>query len=92
MKVFLDDIRPAPEDWKLVKTYEEAIETLASAEVTEISLDHDLGTDKTGYDVITWIEEEVYYGRIPVPMIHIHTSNPAGFKKMNLARQAIYDL
>ncbi|WP_439037769.1 cyclic-phosphate processing receiver domain-containing protein [Agarivorans sp. QJM3NY_25] len=33
---------------------------LKTGEVTEISLDHDLGNDDhgTGYDVVLWIEEQ----------------------------------
>jgi len=89
MKVYLDDTRQAPEGWILVKTYQEAVHLLMTEDVTDISLDHDLGTDETGYDVIVWIERNVYSGNIPKPTISIHTSNPAGYKKMRLARDAI---
>ncbi|MBF4323163.1 cyclic-phosphate processing receiver domain-containing protein, partial [Vibrio anguillarum] len=61
MKVYLDDERDTPEGW--VRSYwpEEVIELLKSGNVTEISLDHDLGDDDhgTGYDVVLWIEEAV---------------------------------
>jgi hypothetical protein len=44
MRVWLDDRRPPPDgEWAWVKTPEEAIELLATGEVSEISLDHDLG-------------------------------------------------
>jgi hypothetical protein len=43
MRVWLDDVRDAPDGWVHVQTPEEAIELLRSGKVKEISLDHDLG-------------------------------------------------
>jgi len=43
MKVFLDDERATPEGWTRVFWPAEAIALLPTGEVTEISLDHDLG-------------------------------------------------
>ncbi len=45
MKVYLDDERPVPNGWMLVPWPEEAIGLLITGQVTEISLDHDLGDD-----------------------------------------------
>lgn len=44
MKLFVDDIRPAPEGWMQARTVTEAIRTLArfGNEITDISLDHDI--------------------------------------------------
>ena len=84
MKVYLDDERPAPEGWCRVYTAEECMKILADPkiEVEVLSLDHDLGTDKTGYDVLCWIEEQVFvYGYEP-PKILLHTANPVGRDKM----------
>ncbi len=54
MKVYLDDERETPEGWTRVYWPYEAIELLQTGQVTEISLDHDLGDDNrgTGYDVV----------------------------------------
>ena len=54
MKVYLDDTRPAPPGWILVRWPEEAIALLEAGEVTDLSLDHNLGDDEcgTGYDVL----------------------------------------
>jgi hypothetical protein len=73
MKIYLDDIRTEPEGWVRVKTAQETIELLKSNKVTELSLDHDLGDDKngTGYDVILWIEQEVYQNNYIPPIIKI---------------------
>ena len=61
MKVYLDDERATPEGWTRVYWPSEAIELLQTGQVTELSLDHDLGDDArgTGYDVVLWIEEQV---------------------------------
>ena len=89
MKVFLDDIREAPSpDWTEVRSYEDCIKLLQSRIVTELSLDHDLGmgSDKTGYDVMLWIESEVFYDTYyEPPKISFHTANPVGRKNMELA-------
>jgi hypothetical protein len=84
VKIFLDDIRIEPEGWVRAKTAKEAIELLRSNKVTEISLDHDLGDDKngTGYDVILWIEQEVYMNNYIPPIIKVHSANVAAREKM----------
>ncbi len=82
MKLYLDDERPAPEGWCRVYTAEECMKILQEKEVEVLSLDHDLGTDKTGYDVLCWIEEQVFvYGYEP-PIILLHTANPVGRQRM----------
>lgn len=43
MKLWLDDVRPAPEGWLWAKTYEEAVTLFTHYDITEMSLDHDLG-------------------------------------------------
>ena len=86
MKVWLDDVRPAPPGWTWVKTAPAGIELLARGDVTELSLDHDLGDDDqgTGYDVLVWMEEacarDAWSG--PAPTIHIHSANPVGRSRM----------
>ena len=86
MKIYLDDKRKAPSDWIYVRWPEEAISLMKQGNVTEISLDHDLGDDSrgTGYDVILWIEEAVTLQRFIPPKIHIHSSNLSARIKMEL--------
>ncbi len=43
MKLWLDDVRSAPEGWTHVHTVEQAKALLISHHVSEASLDHDLG-------------------------------------------------
>ena len=90
MKVYLDDMRPAPNDYQLARTYGDAIKLLKTGKVTHISFDHDLGTNKTGYDVLTWIEERVFNKIIKAPKITIHTANPSAREKMLKGVRSIY--
>jgi hypothetical protein len=88
MKVYLDDVRPSPKGWVLVRWPEEAIELLKTGEVEEISLDHDLGDindyERTGYDVLLWLEEQAALGNFKVIPKHIltHTGNTSAEKRM----------
>jgi Cyclic-phosphate processing Receiver domain len=99
MRVWLDDLREAPDGWVHVKTPEEAIELLRSGDVDEISLDHDLGlatpeVERTGYDVLVWLEEAVARGTWEhiVPVIHVHSANPVGWRRMEQAIASIHRL
>lgn len=94
MKLFIDDIRPAPEGWMQARTVTEAIRTIArfGHEITEISLDHDIScavsvngeyrpfpSPETFQAVAYFIAER--WGERPAtqhPKIIIHTANPVG--------------
>lgn len=91
MKVFLDDERIAPDGWIQVRWPEEAIQLLKSGNVTELSLDHDLGDDErgTGYDVILWVEEAVANSGFRPPVIKVHSANSSAREKMELGIQSI---
>ncbi len=92
MKVYLDDVRPAPDGWVLVRTAREAIAALAAGGVTHISLDHDLGDDQlfgTGYDVACWIEEAVALRGYVPPEIAIYSANVVGRERMARAIESI---
>jgi hypothetical protein len=97
MKVWLDDVRPAPAGWVHVLTPEAAIDLLRSDDVEEISLDHDLGLfteggkERTGYEVLVFIEREVAMGTatFTLPEIHIHSANAVGRRRMSQAIQSI---
>ena len=90
IKVYLDDERETPVGWQRVYTYEECIELLDTEIVSHLSLDHDLGTEKTGYDVAKWIEEKVYCNpKYNPPIITIHSTNPSGRKNIELALVSI---
>jgi hypothetical protein len=84
LKVFLDDERTTPDGCVRVYWPDEAVALLQTGQVTEISLDHDLGDDArgTGYDVLLWIEEAVRLGGFVPPCMQVHSANPAARTRM----------
>lgn len=94
MKLYVDDIRPAPEGWTQARTVTEAIRFLAryGSEVTEISLDHDIsyavevaGTQRPfpSPEDFTAVAQyvRIFYlalGKVTLPKIYIHSANPVG--------------
>jgi hypothetical protein len=98
VKVWLDDRRPPypnPDEWVWVRTPAEAIELLETGEVSELSLDHDLGLidgdrELTGYDVVTWMERAVATeGFEPPRTIGVHSSNAPAAARMERGIEAI---
>ena len=97
MKVYLDDVRGTPEGWVRVYWPEEAIELLKTGKVEIISLDHDLGENDrgidgrpaTGYDVILWIEEQVFVNGFSPPVMRVHSDNSSAREKMEAGIRAI---
>jgi len=91
-RVWLDDVRPAPEGWTRAHTAREAIALLEAGGVEEISLDHDLGdevTCGTGYEVACWVEEAVATRGVVPPKIAIHSANVVGRERMQRAIESI---
>ena len=91
MKIYLDDVRTPYKGWTLVKSFNEFVRIVSDNkhDITDISFDHDLGTEKTGYDALTWLEKMIYLNNYPVPDIHIHTANPVGRKRMEQVIKSI---
>lgn len=92
IKIFLDDERIPPDGWVLVSSPIQAIELLKNNDVDIISLDHDLGDDEnigTGYDVILWIEEQVFFKNYTPPSMLVHSANSSARIKMLAAIRAI---
>lgn len=82
MKMWVDDIRPAPPGWVRVQTSEGAIQLLESLTrvgspwipFEAISLDHDLGGEDTTRPVVIWMIENNLWP----DEVNVHTSNPVG--------------
>jgi len=87
MKIWLDDLRPAPKGYIWVHWPNQAIELLKKGECTHLSLDHDLGDDVigTGYDVLLWIEQSTMLEDFKPPIIYVHSANIAARQKMESA-------
>ena len=93
MKLWVDDIRPAPEGWTQARTVTSAIAFLYrfSNEVTDISIDHDIsyavevaGTQRPFPSPETFMSV-AYYIVACFPMmcgITIHSANPVGSENM----------
>lgn len=80
--LWLDDERPVAKYFnggiaEVARTYEDAIDIFLELKDGNdsicISLDHDLGADKTGYDFAKWLIEHYYIG-----YFHLHTMNMVG--------------
>ena len=83
MKVWLDDLRPAPEGYIWCKSVNEAKRIIVSAEksISVIDCDHDLGDfaydGGDGIKLLDWLaENELFYP------IRLHTMNPVGRENM----------
>ena len=80
MKIILDDKRSFPDgNYNCVRTYEECIEMLRLFRKARfLSLDYDLGSDHTGYDVLVYMKEN----GIAAGQINIHSDHSEGVPKM----------
>lgn len=77
MKIlFVDDIRvpQLKDDIEVVRNYNDAISCLKNNTYDYISLDHDLGEDKTGYDIAKYIVEN----QIQLKGFRVHSANIVG--------------
>lgn len=88
MKLFLDDLRHAPEGYDLhAFNAPAAIAVLQTGLVTHISFDHDLGDDVkgTGYTVACYIETAAVMGSLPKLTWETHSMNPVGAARIRQA-------
>jgi len=105
VKIYLDDERPTPPGWIHARWPSDVINHLKAGNVDEISLDHDLADpniegqgycssihERTGYDVLVWVEEQVFLHNFIPPKIRIHTANSSARRKMEAARDSIEKL
>ena len=89
MKLFVDDIRNAPdESWSVARTNEQAVQALAMFQFAEVSLDHDMeGTPET-FKPTAYFLGAKYTGSTKAPKITLHTANPDGASRMkNILKQ-----
>lgn len=99
---WLDDERQPPKDknWFWCKNYKSFItwffhysQLSDTYKICEISLDHDLGEEKTGYDAICLIEYLYATKHITKPIdIKCHSQNPVGKKKIDAVIENIKKL
>ena len=85
MKIFVDDLRNFEEaircNYSCFRSYEQCILILSiTKNVDVINLDYDLGSDKTGLDILKYINKN----RIHVNEIIIHSTHKEGVREMEL--------
>ena len=93
MKLYVDDIRPAPEGWQQARTVTDAIRFLAmfGEQVTDISLDHDIsyavevaGTQRPfpspeNFTAVAYFIISHWLSiDAKLPKITVHSANPVG--------------
>lgn len=90
MKLWIDDIRPAPEGWYQARSVNVAKEIIIDnyPNIEILSIDHDSGDyNRFGGDYVNllkWLEEEEHRlnKRFVTFSIHIHSMNPVGVQNM----------
>ena len=79
IKIWIDDMRPAPKGYCWCQDAETAFRVIDyythyKVEIVEISFDHDLGEELSGYDIAKYIVEY----QIPIGGFKVHSANPVG--------------
>ena len=81
MKLWVDDIRPAPSGYILCRSVKDAIALLKTGSVTDLDLDHDLGSyaihGGDAINILDWCVQNEYF-----PRVRLHTMNPVGRQNM----------
>jgi len=83
MRLFVDDLRPAPGDWVLAKTITRAITILSTMKVSEVSLDHDIifNTEQEDFTAVAWFIVNMPREYRP-KTVYVHTANPNGADRL----------
>ncbi len=79
MKIWLDDVREAPEGWHWARSAEEVCAKLLAhaGEIETVSLDNDLGVGYLeGRHVAKLIYALALSGSLPPILLRVHTDNP----------------
>ena len=79
INIWIDDERKPPLNYAWCKTYDRAIKTikyclLFGYDIGHISFDHDLGEEKSGYDIAKHLVEN----QIDITCFSVHSMNPVG--------------
>lgn len=67
--------------WLYARNFKQAVSLLSLNNINEISLDHDLGKGKTGYDLAKWMTTNKKWP----PIVRVHSANPVG--KSNITKE-----
>jgi hypothetical protein len=84
IKIYLDDCRPAPPGWLLVKDALSCFILLEwnKGRVSALSLDHDLQSMDLPEKHGAWLTNQMIQFGLYADIIYMHTSNPVGRQNM----------
>lgn len=83
IKLYLDDLRPIPNEFIGVRTYTEFINYINQNGLPDfISFDHDLGLEESGFDCAKWLVNYCLDKKIGLPEFTVHSQNPVGKKNI----------
>ena len=86
MKLWLDDVREAPEGWVRQPSVPAAIHALLGFDCDEVSLDNDLGAgEPEGYIVAEFIAFAARHKLLPRMKLTAHTANLVAKDRMEAA-------
>lgn len=89
LRIWADILSVQPEDeYQLARSYKEGIKHLESSSWDILYLDHDLGCNKTGYDVMCWLEEHPEF--LPGNISFV-SANPVGRQRMQQVKERLYE-
>jgi hypothetical protein len=94
MKLYLDDVRPAPSGWELVTDGASLLALINQhglSNIEAISFDNDLGSgEMEGHQVLTLIEAMVVEKKIKtIPEMTAHSANPVARRRMMVTIERI---
>lgn len=79
LKLYLDNQRPAPPGWQLVRTVDQAKPFIRSGRVSQLSVDYDLDNDHKGMELLTWMRDHKKHSEYAPK---VHSGNAVGALKM----------
>lgn len=87
-RLFLDDVREAPNGFLVARDYNAAIRMLLGLNCpSAMSFDHDLGEGPSGYDVAWWmVEKDMDEDGKWIPRdfeYYVHSANPVGSENIS---------
>ena len=88
MRIFIDDLREAPEGYDLARNFGEFQELIKQAKekgepIESISFDNDLGEgEKEGYEIMKWLAEAHPEYMAGETELKVHSANPKARENM----------
>jgi hypothetical protein len=88
IRLWIDDVRPAPQGWYWAHTSTEAILFFQNKLIDEVSFDHDSGDGDDFIRVALWLEEMACFNQYHRVKWNIHSANPVGREALRMALES----